>query len=27
VSGNVNDVDEFFENQKENLAKKPVILH
>lgn len=27
VSGNVNDVDEFFENQKENLSKKPVILH
>ncbi len=27
VSGNVNDVDEFFESQKENLAKKPVILH
>ena len=27
VSGNVNDVDEFFENQKENLTKKPVILH
>ena len=27
VSGNVNDVDEFFENQKENLAKKSVILH
>jgi hypothetical protein len=27
VSGNVNDVDEFFENQKEILAKKPVILH
>jgi hypothetical protein len=27
VSGNVNDVDEFFESQKEILAKKPVILH
>ena len=27
VSGNVNDVDEFFESQKDNLAKKPVILH
>ncbi|MFQ3340117.1 MAG: hypothetical protein ACI9SS_000414 [Gammaproteobacteria bacterium] len=27
VSGNVNDFDEFFESQKKNLAKKPVILH
>ncbi|NCW10543.1 MAG: hypothetical protein EBW43_00780 [Proteobacteria bacterium] len=27
VSGNVSDFDEFFDNQKERLSKKTVILH